>query len=150
MHSVFSKQYNYNAFKRAYEDGNLYEQLDACMNTTRYADDIEKLGYPVDKFDLKMNQRVSNIRIPLKNQAYMILSVPMSEQFQITIYLDDGNTIHTYYDTSVKIKDVSIGNTTKTNEPDVSDQVIQQEEEESLAAAKKFTADLYHELYENN
>ena len=41
--------------------GNEYEQLDRLMNTTRYAEQVKKVGYQVDDYDLKMMERIPKL-----------------------------------------------------------------------------------------
>ena len=60
--------------------GNEFEQLDRLMNTTRYAEQIRKAGYQVDDYDLKMMDRIPELKTLGKNK----LSI---ESLQIKLYI---------------------------------------------------------------
>ena len=53
--------YEYGAFKRAYEHGTVYEQLDVLMNSTRYVDAVRKAGYEIDDYNLMMTERIASL-----------------------------------------------------------------------------------------
>ena len=55
--------------------GNEFEQLDRLMNTTRYAEQIRKAGYQVDDYDLKMMDRIPELKTLGKNKLSIELSL---------------------------------------------------------------------------
>lgn len=64
--SLFTyNQYEYGEFKRVYEHGTTYDQLNTLMGTTkffgakRYVKDIRKAGYFIDDYNLKMNDYIT-------------------------------------------------------------------------------------------
>lgn len=71
------------SFKRAYEHGTMYEQLDALMNTKRYAKDVEKAGYSVDEYYLKMNGRITKIEV--NSNPEITVSAPSKSISEISI-----------------------------------------------------------------
>lgn len=74
--------YRETAFKRAYEHGTMYEQLDTLMNTKRYAKKVEKAGYPVDQYYLKMNDRI--VELFTKSEPKIDVEAPMSKSVVIS------------------------------------------------------------------
>ncbi|MCY7191475.1 hypothetical protein [Streptococcus gallolyticus] len=55
------RAYRYHDFKRAYENGTVFEQIYTLTKTTRYKKAIEAAGYSVDNYDLQMNQRITSL-----------------------------------------------------------------------------------------
>ncbi|AQP41914.1 signal peptide [Streptococcus gallolyticus] len=52
------RTYRYYDFKRAYEKGTTYEQLDVLMNSKRYVKAVRKAGYQVEQSDVFMYGRI--------------------------------------------------------------------------------------------
>ena len=78
--------------------GNEFEQLDRLMNTTRYAEQIRKAGYQVDDYDLKMMDRIPELKTLGKNK----LSIESPTDKTIHIFTDEN------YDLIIFNKDMTI------------------------------------------
>ena len=78
--------------------GNEFEQLDKLMNTTRYAEQIRKAGYQVDDYDLKMMDRIPELKTLGKNK----LSIESPIDKTIHIFTDEN------YDLIIFNKDMTI------------------------------------------
>ncbi|MBC6309745.1 hypothetical protein HCJ66_09250 [Listeria sp. FSL L7-1582] len=76
------------SFEYAYENKGAFEQLDALMNTKKYADDIEGVGYKVDSYYLDMNKRVINLIID--KQPEIMVSAPHDEGIDYRIVSNEG------------------------------------------------------------
>ena len=70
--------------------GNEFEQLDKLMNTTRYAEQIRKAGYQVDDYDLKMMDRIPELKTLGKNK--LSIESPMDKTIHINTE-EDRNLI---------------------------------------------------------
>ena len=66
--------------------GNEFEQLDRLMNTTKYAEQIRKAGYQVDDYDLKMMDRIPELKTLGKNK--LSIESPIDKTIHI---FTDGN-----------------------------------------------------------
>ena len=69
--------------------GNEFEQLDKLMNTTRYAEQIRKAGYQVDDYDLKMMDRIPELKTLGKNK----LSIESPTDKTIHIFTDENHDL---------------------------------------------------------
>ena len=69
--------------------GNEFEQLDKLMNTTRYAEQIRKAGYQVDDYDLKMMDRIPELKTLGKNK----LSIESPTDKTIHIFTDGNHDL---------------------------------------------------------
>ena len=69
--------------------GNEFEQLDRLMNTTRYAEQIRKAGYQVDDYDLKMMDRIPELKTLGKNK----LSIESPTDKTIHIFTDGNHDL---------------------------------------------------------
>ena len=78
--------------------GNEFEQLDKLMNTTRYAEQIRKAGYQVDDYDLKIMDRIPELKTLGKNK----LSIESPTDKTIHIFTDEN------YDLIIFNKDMTI------------------------------------------
>ena len=65
--------------------GNEFEQLDRLMNTTRYAEQIRKAGYQVDDYDLKMMDRIPELKTLGKNK--LSIESPTDKTIHIFIFI---------------------------------------------------------------
>ena len=66
--------------------GNEFEQLDRLMNTTRYVEQVRKAGYQVDDYDLKMTDRIPELKTLRKNK--LSIESPIDNTIHI---FTDGN-----------------------------------------------------------
>jgi len=69
--------------------GNEFEQLDRLMNTTKYAEQIRKAGYQVDDYDLKMTDRIPELKTLGKNK----LSIESPTDKTIHIFTDGNHDL---------------------------------------------------------
>lgn len=69
--------------------GNEFEQLDRLMNTTKYAEQIRKAGYQVDDYDLKMMDRIPELKTLGKNK----LSIESPTDKTIHIFTDGNHDL---------------------------------------------------------
>lgn len=100
----YYRKYQDEAFKRAYEHGNIYEQLDSLMNTTRYVDDVRKAGYKVDDWGIIWNHRIDSLNT--HTTPVVEISVPQTESVGVRLAIDDNNVIRIRYDTRMNLKEV--------------------------------------------
>ena len=69
--------------------GNEFEQLDRLMNTTKYAEQIRKAGYQVNDYDLKMMDRIPELKTLGKNK----LSIESPTDKTIHIFIDGNHDL---------------------------------------------------------
>ena len=69
--------------------GNEFEQLDRLMNTTRYVEQVRKAGYQVDDYDLKMTDRIPELKTLRKNK----LSIESPTDKTIHIFTDGNHDL---------------------------------------------------------
>lgn len=61
------REYDYGAFKRAYENGTVYEQLKVItgygriIGGKRYVDAVRNAGYDIDEYNLSMNDFITSL-----------------------------------------------------------------------------------------
>ncbi|WP_167629776.1 hypothetical protein [Listeria valentina] len=92
---------------------NRYSKVETLMSTSKYADEVEKAGYKVDHYYLKMNKRIVSLKI--KNNPRITISAPANNKIDYDIIMHNGSnnketiislTVNksgklTYYDGSV-------------------------------------------------
>ena len=98
--------------------GNEFEQLDRLMNTTRYAEQIRKAGYQVDDYDLKMMDRIPELKTLGKNK----LSIESPTDKTIHIFTDEN------YDLIIFNKDMNINGSAIDQGRDKSSRMATEEE----------------------
>ncbi|CDO17060.1 Hypothetical secreted protein [Streptococcus gallolyticus] len=90
--------YRRNDFKRAYEHGTLFEQLDVLMNSQRYVTVIEEAGYEVDKVDYIMYNRIVTLTT-IGTPAITIESSSDSSAFFVTFETtEDEQEVSVYFE----------------------------------------------------
>ena len=77
--------------------GNEFEQLDRLMNTTKYAEQIRKAGYQVDDYDLKMMDRIPELKTLGKNK----LSIESPIDKTIHIFTDGNHDLIIFKDMNI-------------------------------------------------
>lgn len=103
--SYFSyRQYQKDSFRRAYENESTYRQLVVLMGTTEYAEEIQKAGYQVDHYGLKMNQRID--KLITKTTPPVVVSVPIGEGVAVSIDLAGEDTVQLNFDKSMEVKTI--------------------------------------------
>ncbi|WP_432228223.1 hypothetical protein ACQ3MN_07875 [Enterococcus faecalis] len=106
--TIVSSYYYYQGtkFKRSYEHGTIFEQLDTLLNTTRSAKYIEKAGYKLDQYDLKVGGVISSV--PINDNPLIDISRPMSNQVDILVTEKQGDEYIRYkmtYDENMELID---------------------------------------------
>ena len=106
--TIVSSYYHYQGtkFKRSYEHGTTFEQLDTLLNTTRSAKYIEKAGYKLDQYDLKVGGVISSV--PINDNPLIDISRPMSNQVDILVTEKQGDEYIRYkmtYDKNMELID---------------------------------------------
>lgn len=106
--TIVSSCYYYQGtkFKRLYEHGTTFEQLDTLLNTTRSAKYIEKAGYKLDHYDLKVGGVISSV--PINDNPLIDISRPMSNQVDILVTEKQGDEYIRYkmtYDKNMELID---------------------------------------------
>ena len=98
--------------------GNEFEQLDRLMNTTKYAEQIRKAGYQVDDYDLKMMDRIPELKTLGKNK--LSIESPIDKTIHI---FTDGN-----HDLIIFNKDMNITGSVMNQEKDKPSRKLTEEE----------------------
>ncbi|CBI13349.1 hypothetical protein [Streptococcus gallolyticus] len=93
------RTYRYHDFKRAYEKGTTYEQLDVLMNNSRYIKKLDRLGYSVaDKESL-----IGGVVPRIQNQKKTVsVYRPKNDKFEISYTLDEETEV--YFELNQKLK----------------------------------------------
>ena len=118
--------------------GNEFEQLDRLMNTTKYAEQIRKAGYQVDDYDLKMMDRIPELKTLGKNK--LSIESPIDKTIHI---FTDGN-----HDLIIFNKDMNITGSVMNQGKDKPSRKITEEEKnkyekEIKEEINKLLADVY-------
>ena len=140
--------YRQNDFRRVYKQGTIFEQLDALMNSKRYAKVIKEAGYEVDKLDYTMYNRILTltttgtpaitIESSSDSSAFFVTFETTLDNQQVSVYFELDNEFDIAHQT---IRDASGNDVTITTE--------QQTELLNLVKkeVKKLIKKVYHTMY---
>lgn len=118
--------YRRNDFKRAYEHGTLFEQLDVLMNSQRYVTVIEEAGYEVDKVDYVMHNRIVTltttgtpaitIESSSDSSAFFVTFETTEDEQEVSVYFELDSDFNIAYQTvrGAQGNDVAITTTQQT------------------------------------
>lgn len=118
--------YRRNDFKRAYEHGTLFEQLDVLMNSQRYVTVIEEAGYEVDKVDYVMHNRIVTltttgtpaitIESSSDSSAFFVTFETTEDEQEVSVYFELDGDFNIAYQTvrDAQGNDVAITTTQQT------------------------------------
>lgn len=138
----YYRKYQDEAFKRAYEHGNIYEQLDSLMNTTRYVDDVRKAGYKVDDWGIIWNHRIDSLNT--HTTPVVEISVPQKEGVEIWVTYSSEEIFILNYNTKMKIRKVSY---TKEKNILLNKEIPKEVYDKNVKFSKKAVSDLLKDVY---
>lgn len=146
------ERYQYDAFKRAYEQKTIYEQLDILMNSTRYVNAVRKAGYSIDDYNVKMLERISSIEtkggrpvtiISPDDGVTMITVKKIGTTPNVTSTFQFNNELELEYVGYMKI------DSTSQERIEVDDETTNKIADEVRAEAKAMLKDIYQSMYPN-
>ncbi|RCW17083.1 hypothetical protein CAC02_04970 [Streptococcus gallolyticus] len=99
--------YRRNDFKRAYEHGTLFEQLDVLMNSQRYVTVIEEAGFEVAKVDYVMYNRIVTltttstpaIESSSDSSAFFVTFETTEDEQEVSVYFELDGDFNIVYQT---------------------------------------------------
>lgn len=141
------KVYQYGAFKRAYETGITYEQLDTLMNTTRYADEVREAGYEIDNLDLVMSERIVSLFTKGNPSVEVVVPSQSSKDFEVVFFIED-QSLNIYLTFN---SDMTLASSDYVNTKDRSQVIIPTSEEEAeyVAYAKSQIEEMLTDVYDS-
>ena len=151
------REYDYGAFKRAYENGTVYEQLivltgyGRIVGGKRYVEAVRKAGYEIDEYNLRMNEFITS----LTTKELEMVVEPSSETINIWFnYQLDNQPIRVFQILSKDMELQNDGGYTLLDESGQDKERIQlsEEEQEQLREVaenelKAMLKDIYDSMY---
>ncbi|MGQ7462471.1 hypothetical protein ACTGZQ_08070 [Streptococcus suis] len=151
------REYDYGAFKRAYENGTVYEQLivltgyGRVVGGKRYVEAVRKAGYEIDEYNLSMNDFITS----LTTKELGIKVVPAANDIKIWFnYQLNNQPIRVFQILSKDIELQSDGGYTLLDESGHDKERIQlsEDEQEQLREVaenelKAMLKDIYDSMY---
>ena len=140
------RAYRYNDFKRAYEQGTTYEQLDVLMNGKRYVKAVREAGYDIDSSDVFMYNRILYLTtndIP----AVTIRSTEDDNLFIVTFEVIENNQKENVYFQLDKDFKVTYQSVEDENGNDIN--ITSSQQEKLLKVVKKELKTMLKTIYES-
>lgn len=150
------REYDYGAFKRAYENGTVYEQFYSLTGLGRlfgkqYVDDVKKAGYNLDDYNLMMMDRIP----ALTSKKLGIEFVPEKSHIRVRFnYELNGRRISVFQqlDKNMRRKGDGVYDLIDENGNDIESIQLSEEEQEQLREVaenelKAMLKDIYDSMY---